>query len=173
MSISPAALALTSLSLEYSKIVASAAESDPKTFLREILRYLPRLYTTIIDIRPYETETEPEETGVIYDTVTEDQYEDARMAMTRVLGEYDMYLDTPAEQMQYSDTPVAVSLSEQLADIFQATADFASTMAQITPDMVPDAVSEMKYRFNSYLSGTICRALAAANYIYFNASFDQ
>lgn len=173
MSISPAALGLTSLAIEYCKAVAAAETTPSRQFLREVLRYLPRIYITVADIKPYGEDSEGDETGLIYDTVTEDQYEAARAQMAAILGADDMFLDTPVDDMQYSDTPVAVSLAELLADIYQAMADFAATMAQIQPDMVPDALSELKYRFASYLADIICRALKAANYIYFNATFDD
>lgn len=170
----PAALSLTSLAVEYCKAVAGAPNTEPRDFLRDVLRYLPRIYITVSDIRPYgdDTDDEPQETGAIYDTVTEEQYVAVLADMSRLLGANDMYLDTPVEQMQYSDTPVAVSLAEQLADIYQAMADFAATMAQITDDMVPDTLAELRYRFASYLADTICRALKAANYVYYNADFE-
>ena len=31
----------------------------------------------------------------------------------------------------------------------------------------------MKYRFTAYLSTTLCCALRAANYIYYNVQFDE
>lgn len=82
----PAALSLTSLAVEYCKAVAGAPTSEPRDFLRDMLRYLPRIY--------------------------------------------------------------------------------------ITDDMVPDTLSELRYRFASYLADTICRALKAANYVYYNADFE-
>ncbi len=170
----PAALSLATLSLEYCKVVATSSETMPRDFLREILRYLPRFYMTIADIHPYGDDASDSGTygtGAIYDSITEDQYETARSEMAKVLGENDMFLDTAVEDMQYSDTPVAVSLAELLADIFQNMGDFAATIAQATQDMVPEVLSEIKYRFSSYLSDTICRALRAANYIYYNAAF--
>ncbi len=170
----PAALSLTSLAVEYCKAVAGAPTSEPRDFLLDMLRYLPRIYITVSDINPYGdgADNEPQETGAIYDTVTEEQYEAVRTDMSTLLGPNDVYLDTPVEQMQFSDTPVAVSLAEQLADVYQAMADFAATMAQITDDMVPDTLSELRYRFASYLADTICRALKAANYVYYNADFE-
>ena len=173
--ISPAALGLAALSLEYCKAVAAAPQTHPRDFLREVLRYLPRIYITIADVKPYgdDSDADAAETGAIYDTVTEEQYEQARIEMATLLGEYDMYLDAPAEAMRYSDTPVAVSLAEQLADIYQNVADFAATIGQTTPELVPDVLSDMKYRFGEYLSDTLCGALKAANYIFNNASFEQ
>ena len=176
-SISPAALSLAGLALEYCKAVASCGDDEPRLFVREVLRYLPRIYITVSDLKPYGEDTdadaEPDETGLIYDTVTEDQYNQLRSLMSTVLGENDRYLDTPVEEMRFSDTPVAVSLAEQLADIYQTMADFAATVGQVTPDMMPEVLSELKYRFASYLSDTICSALRAANYVYHHATFDQ
>lgn len=174
--ISPAALGLAALALEYCKAVAAAPQTEPRDFLREVLRYLPRIYITVADIKPYGEaggDDEAAETGMIYDTVTEEQYEQARADMATVLGEYDMYLDAPADDMRYSDTPVAVSLAEQLADVYQNVADFAATIGQVAPDLVPEVLADMKYRFASYLSDTLCSALRAANYIYHNATFEQ
>lgn len=174
-SISPAALSLAALSIEYCKAVAASAMTEPRTFLRDVLRYLPRFYITISDLDPMGQgdSTDPEETGLIYNTVTEEQYDDARAAMSAVLGENDMYLDTPVEEMRFSDTPVAVSLAEQLADIYQNMADFAATVGQVTPDMIPEVLSELKYRFVTYLSDTICSALRAANYVYHHAQTEN
>lgn len=92
-----------------------------------------------------------------------------RDSISAVLGENDMYLDTAVEDMRYSDTPVAVSLSEQLADIYQQLADFAATVSQISSYEMPDVVSELKYRFDTYLSTVICSALRAADYTYRHA----
>lgn len=165
---------MAGLALEYCRAVSACSNTEPKIFVREVLRYLPRIYVTLMDLKPYgegtDADAEADETGAIYETVTEDQYNDVREAMSALLGENDMYLDTPVEEMRYSDTPVAVSLAEQLADIYQLMADFAATIAQSSPDFFPEILSELKYRFNDYISTIICSALRAANYIYFNAS---
>lgn len=170
-----AALSLATLALEYCKVMAEALATAPKPFLREVLRYIPRFYITIADIKAdpdSDFVDEAYETGAIYDSITEEQYEGARADMARVLGEHDVFLDTSVEDMRFSDTPVAVSLAELLADIFQCMADFAATMAQADDTLVPEILADLKYRFESYLSDTLCRALKAANYIYYNADLD-
>lgn len=173
--ISPAAISLAAMAVEYCRVVAGCTDAGPKDFLADVLRYLPRFYITISGLDPYGngSDADAEETGMIYDTLTEEQYESARTAMSAVLGENDMYLDTLVEEMRFSDTPVAVSLAEQLADIYQAMADFASTVGDAAPEVLPDVLSELKYRFTSYLSDTMCSALRAANYVYHNANFDR
>lgn len=173
--ISPAALSLAALSLEYCKAVTDAAMKQPREVLRDVIRYIPRIYITLCDLRPYDgdPDAEPEETGAIYDSVTEEQYNEVLDGLRTMLGANDIYLDTPVEEMRYSDTPVAVSLAEQLADIYQSVADCAATIGQTDPEMIPEVLSEMKYRFTAYLSTTLCCALRAANYIYYNVQFDE
>ncbi len=173
-----AALSLAALSIEYCKVVAGAETSTPRNFLREVLRYLPRFYVTMSDLHPYgddEEDSNPNEfmaTDAIYSTVEEEQYDAVREIMAKILGENDMYLDTSVDDMRYSDTPVAVSLAEKLADIFQNMADIASTIGQASPEMIPEILADVRYRFATFLSDTICSALRAANYIYYNADLN-
>lgn len=169
--INTAAITLVGLSVEYCRVVDSASETEPQTFLREVLRYLPRFYVTLTDLA--DSGEEAAENDSIYQILEEDGYNAAREAMAALLGEYDVYLDTPVEDMRYSDTPVGVSLSEQLADIYQAVGDFAGTVRQIPSEMIPDVVDDMLYRFNQYLSDTICSALRAANSIYQSKALAQ
>ena len=63
---------------------------------------------------------------------------------------------------------MAVSLSEQLADIYQTAFDFAQSMRQAPAEAVPDILADFKYRFDSYLSQTICSAMRATDFIYHN-----
>ena len=162
--INTAAITLVGLSVEYCRVVDAASETEPQAFLREVLRYLPRFYVTLTDIS--DRDEEPIENDTIYQILDEDGYNAARESMAALFGEFDVYLDTPVEDMRYSDTPVGVSLSEQLADIYQAVGDFAGTVRQIPAEMIPEVVDDMLCRFNQYLSDTLCSALRAANSLY-------
>lgn len=163
MSTPSSALALTGLAVEYCRELAAAEETDARTLLGQVLRYLPRIYVTISDL-----EGLPEDSGAIYATVTEELYDKVRADVSRTLGEDDVFLDTAVEDMKYSDVPVAVSLAELLADIFQAMADYAAAMAQATEEAAAEIIADLKARFEDSLADTICRALRAANYIYYS-----
>lgn len=169
-SLSPQAVKLAGLALEFCKVLAAAEETEAQAFLRECMRYLPRVYITLSDLKPYEGDEgegfEEYNTGAISDNVNEEQYNIVREGIAGILGEYDVYLDTPAEDMRFSDTPVAVSLSEQLADIFQTLADFAATMSVADAFTAPEVLAELKYRFKAYLSETLCASLRASNMLY-------
>ncbi|MDE6134449.1 MAG: DUF5063 domain-containing protein [Muribaculaceae bacterium] len=164
--VSTAAIGLVGLAVEYCRLIDNASQSDPQTFVRDILRYLPRFYITLSDLSFLDGDTE--ENGAICQIMEEDSYDAARQAMAAVFGEYDVYLDTPVEDMRFSDTPIGVSLSEQLADIYQNMRDFAQTVRQMPHHMIPQAVQDLACRFNEFLSDTICSALRAANSIYQN-----
>lgn len=169
--IRPEVIGLSGLAVEFCKILAAAPQTEPQQFLADVVRYLPRIYIAIGELKPYGDEEAPMDdeslnTDMIEASVNEEQYDDIRRGIAALLGEYDMYLDTPVEEMRFSDTPVAVSLAEQLADIFQNLADFAATLVSVDPMHMPEVLAELKYRFISYLSLTVCSALKAANYIH-------
>ena len=161
---------MAGLALEYCRAVSSCRDTEPRTFVREMLRYLPRIYVTLMDLKPYGEDTDADadadETGAIYETVTEDQYNDVRDAMSSVLGENDMYLDTPEYDMQFSDTAVAVSLAEQLADIYQQMFDMAYTLRDAPDQALPMVVDDIKFRFSDFLSQKICDSLRILNQLY-------
>lgn len=164
--IPPSAIALTGLAVEFCRLVDSCEGSEPAEFCRSVLRYLPRIYMTGLDLQPYGESDEGDDNGAIADSLEEDQYDSAAERVAALFGEYDTYLDTLVEDMRYSDTPVAVSLSEQLADIYQQTYDFSAAMREAVAENIPDILADFKYRFDNFLSETICTALRAANFIY-------
>ncbi|MDE5628275.1 MAG: DUF5063 domain-containing protein [Muribaculaceae bacterium] len=168
-SISPEALALTALAVEYCKAVENAGNTEAHEFLSGMLRSLPRIYIMLFDLKPYGEETDDFEslnTDAIPPVMREEEYADAVNVMSALFGEYDTFLDTSVEDMQYSDTPVARSLAELLADILQVMMDFAAAMKDTDDFSQADVLAELKYRFHSYLSEIICTALRTANMLF-------
>ena len=50
------------------------------------------------------------------------------------------------------------ALAEQLADIYQEMFNFASTVREASPETLAEVLADFKWRFDSYLSATICSA---------------
>ncbi len=164
-------LQLAALAVGYVRVVAGASTAEAQEFLYDILRLLPALYGNMLELKPYGddeggTDYDNYDTGAILPQITEEQYEAVSGAISTLLGQYDTFLDTPAEDMRYSDTPVAASLSEQLSDIYQTLADFATTVADAPSEAMPDILADLKYRFHAYLADTICTSQRVANVIY-------
>lgn len=57
----------------------------------------------------------------------EDYYDAVRMRVAALLGEDDTYLEVFEQDMKYSDTPIAASISEGLADLFQVFYNIVQT----------------------------------------------
>ena len=49
---------MAGLALEYCRAVSSCRDTEPRTFVREMLRYLPRIYVTLMDLKPYGEDTD-------------------------------------------------------------------------------------------------------------------
>lgn len=157
----PNSLAFIALCNEYCAAVEHARESGHDEFVDTMLRLLPRLYITASDLSGEMNELDT----YIADSLEEDYYESVRRAMEEVLGEDDAYLEVFEEDMKYSDTPIAASVAEGLADIFQVLYNFIDTVRDAPDALAEDALAAIKEDFGSYWSKPLCNVLRALNNI--------
>lgn len=158
---------LVGLCVEYCRLLDSATAqevNDARDFVRSLLGLLPRIYITAFDINL--SDEDEAAADDIPQRLDEDQYSAVAGACSRILGQEDTYLDTFSEDMKYSDTPIAASISESLADLYQAFYDFAHYVRELGADVLEGAAAEMKIRFTDYWSEQLCNALRALNRLY-------
>ncbi len=167
------AVALVALCHEYCSAVESCAETEPTDFCRSMLRLLPRIYITAFDLLPDGENEEGESTGAQYAALEEDEYFAIKDKLAALFGEHDTYLDTFSEDMKYSETPIASSIAEQLADLYQTAYDFVYTVRESASDFLPEILSDVKFRFNAYWSETLCNAQRAINSLYQKEVFTE
>ena len=67
--------------------------------------------------------------------------------------------------MKYSDTPIAASVSENLADLFQVFYDCIEAVRDVPDDVVMDALASVKEDFQSYWSRILCNVMRPLNSI--------
>lgn len=158
-------IAFIGLCNEYCTAVENARESERHEFTDNMLRLLPRIYISATDLR---TDIPDDEEPYIDDILDEDYYEALRRNMESLMGEDDVYLEVFEEDMKYSDTPVAASISEDLADIFQALYNFINTIRDTTDATARLALSGVRDDFRAYWSATLCNVLRALNHIKMN-----
>ena len=115
--LSPNVLSLIGLSNEYCMLLENVQDTDKTEFISEVLRLLPRIYITINDVSVSESDCPEDEYLMMGDYLDEDYYESVRRRTEALIGEDDMFLETFEEDMKYSDTPIAVSISEYLTYI--------------------------------------------------------
>lgn len=164
-SLSTNAIAFIGLCNEFCIAVENARESERGDFIDNMLRLLPRIYISATDLR---TDGMQDEAAYIDNVLEEDYYESVRRNMESLLGEDDVYLEVFEEDMKYSDTPVAASISEGLADIFQALYNFINTIRDATDETMAAALCGIKDDFRAYWSAPLCNVLRALNHLKMN-----
>ena len=175
-------LNLTALASQYCVEVENASERGRNEFVATMLQLLPKIYLEFNDIRPSSEKRAGEEDVDEFapvdlgqeekyyaDYVDEDYYENVRRHMETLLGPDDTYLETFEEDMKYSDTPIAASISESLADIFQPLYNYVSIVRDTDGEELEGAYRECHADFASYWSQTLCNVLRALNKIYYES----
>ena len=79
--------------------------------------------------------------------------------MAELLGEKDSFLSCQAEEMQYSDTPLAAFVSEYLADVYQQTVNLLGILRDENEEALPAAIGRCLFHFRSYYGLHLLEAL--------------
>ncbi len=160
---------LTALCAEYCDALENGREVAKEDLVNALLGYLPRIYFEFHDIDAGENVSLDEWGFGVSEHMEEEQYEAVRMQLAAVFGEDDTYLETFEKDMKYSDTPIATSISENLADIYQPLYDFVMEVRESSGENLEEAYRACKEAFVEYWSQTLCNVLRALNAIrYFN-----
>lgn len=165
--LTPNQLAFLALSNEFCQAVefTSDAASNRDDFIDTMLRLLPRIYICASDLpEPMMQEDE----AYIPASLDEDYYENVRRSMETLLGEDDTYLEVFEDDMKYSDTPIAASISEGLADIFQVLYNLTESVKDAPTELVALSLDAIKEDFASYWSRPLCNVLRAINAVKYN-----
>lgn len=166
----PNSLAFIALSNEFCQAVESASSMASATdFVEEMLRLLPRLYVTASDLKP-DALLSPDDSPFLESFLEEDLYEQVRDSIETLLGSDDVYLEVFEEDMQYSDTPIRATVSENIADIFQVLYNFVSTVRDAHPDVVNEALHAVSDEFASYWSQRLVNVMRPLNQLRYTSS---
>lgn len=106
--------------------------------------------------------------------VTEQDYEELRMRLQHLLAQNDDYLEVFVEDMKYSDTPVRKSISEDLADIYQALKNFVHSYRSGLEEVMIESVALCAYGFRTYWGQTLTNTLRAIHNVkYMNTEYSN
>ncbi len=153
-------VAFIGLANEYCQAIENCAGEERATFVEQMLKLLPRLYISITD-----SPVAYEFSDTVGDHLAEEQYTHTRNTLAALMGEEDTYLETFEEDMKYSDTPIAASVSENLADIYQDLYNFMVTVRESEGALSQQAIADCRYNFELYWSRALCNVLRALNNI--------
>lgn len=152
-------LAFLALSNEYCHAIETASETERDDFVATMLKLLPRLYISATDLP--DSILGPD--SFMPQSLEEDYYDSVRRNLEMLFGEDDTYLEVFEEDMKYSDTPIAASISEGLADIFQVLYNLTAYAQDAPVEEIPAALESVKEDFGAFWSKSLCNVLRALN----------
>lgn len=132
--------------VEFCGVVERCSESIRDEFVLTLARILPLLYLKAT-LLPDDV---PEDDDDLAHYVTEEQYEYLRNAVSDLLGKDDDYLEVFDDDMAYSDTPIAATISEGIADIYQDIRDLLEVYRYGNETLSRLAVCRCRENFISY-----------------------
>lgn len=156
--LSPNSIAFIGLAHEYCTNIENAREAEREDFIDAMLKLLPRLYISASDIK---VDSEPD--IYIDEKLDEDYYDSIRRNVEALMGPDDTYLEVFESDMKYSDTPIADSISEGLADIYQDLYNFIASVKDAPQDVINEIIAVCKENFETYWSQKLCNVLRALN----------
>lgn len=142
--------------------VENCLDNELEEFVDKITKTLPRIYLDFATIS-MEDIVEDAGYGMSSGYIDENYYNSMKENMERLFGEHDTYLETFEEDMKYSDTPIAATISESLADIFQPLYDFVYNVKEYNGENLEGAYKECKEGFDEYWSQTLCNVMRPLN----------
>lgn len=166
MQLSQNQIAVLSLANDCCTAMINAPASSLYEFVGSMTVILPQLYSAMLE------EVDSGNVSEFYSFsshyVDEDYYNSIRLGLETLLGEHDSYLETFEEDMKYSDTPIAASVAESLADIFQPLFNFTEAVRESEGASFADAFGECADAFQNYWSQTLCNVLRPLNQLRLN-----
>lgn len=142
---------------EYCLFLEKINSFSRKGFVEKIQKLLPLLYLKASLIPAVEDENveTPEK------FLTEVDYTFLLDKLSAKMGHHDNYLEVFDPGMQFSETPIEASISENLCDIYQDLKDFIFTFRLGTIELMTDAVWECKKNFNEFWGQKLVNCLRA------------
>ena len=146
-----------------------ASQYSRVDFTNKMLKMLPMLYLKATMITP----PEPVFDDLPEQFVSENEYLFVKEQIEQLLGEDDSYLEVFHPDMPMSDTPVAVFISEDIADIYQEIKDFAMNYQTLNTDVMNDALAECINAFGSHWGQKALNALRALHNCRYKDNFSD
>lgn len=164
---SPAVIEFVTVAAETCLFLENATEQTREDFIVKSVKILPLLYlkASLVEIPEVVFDDVPER------FVTEEDYLYVKEQVEQLLGADDSYLEVFHPDMAISDTPIAVFVSENLADIYQELKDFAANYQTIDTDIMNDALAACLKAFGEHWGQKALNALRALHAVRYGDNF--
>lgn len=131
------AIEFVTVAVQLCLYLEQAAEQEKTEFIDKMLCLLPLLYIKARLVPKRNEEVE----GYLERFVTEFEYDALRQMVAQKFGSDDAYLEVFVEDMRYSDEPITVFISENIADIYQEIKDLSCNYQTEDEEVMQEALS--------------------------------
>jgi hypothetical protein len=155
--------------LEYCVFVEKTKGTDKKTFVDNMTKVLPLLYLKVSIIPEIDADYESD----LEVKVDENFYSQVENNISELLGEDNLYLETFHPDIKLSDSPVAVKVSEDLADIYQDLGNFIAVFKNGQKETMNDSLLLCIENFKKYWGQRLVNALRALHFIKYKSEIEE
>ncbi len=151
------AIEFVTVAVQYCAYLENFAESAEPDLTGKLTKILPLLYlkATMVPETDMVNDEDPEI------SVTEDDYNYIASRLYNIYLNNDAYLEVFLQDMKYSDTPIAASISEDLADIYQDLKNFITIFERGITENMNDALYACMENFKAYWGQKLVNVLRA------------
>jgi hypothetical protein len=149
------------IALEFCVLAEKTGQDERDLFIGNIIKVLPLLYLKVSVIPSVTEDFESD----LETTVTEEMYSQVENRISGLLGDDNLYLETFHPDIQLSDSPVAVKISEDIADIYQDLGNFISVFKNGQKETMNDSLAACIRNFEKYWGQRLVNTLRALHYI--------
>lgn len=157
------------VALQYCAFLEELESMSQDDMTDKLTKVLPLLYLKASLVPPSEmySDDEPEI------SVTEDDYNYILSKIYAVFAENDTYLEVFMEDMKYSETPIAASISEDLADIYQDLRNFITVYERGITENMNDALTLCIDNFKMYWGQKLVNVLRALHSLKYSFNLSE
>lgn len=159
------AIEFVTVANQFCLLLESCRDLSRRDFIDKTTKILPLLYLKGALLEPVELMMEEP----LEQVVTEEDYLSVQSMVALLLGQHDDYLEVFHPDIQFSDTPIRVKLSENMADIYQDLKNLISLYQMGSNEIMNDALAACVENFRNFWGQQAVNALRALHNLRFGA----
>ena len=151
------------VSLETCSFIEQVSNYEKKDFISKLLKILPLIYlkASLLKLPKCNFEETPER------FVTEYDYERIHLSVAELLEASDDFLTVYTSDMQLSETPVYITVSELLADVYQEIKDYVLCCQYNDEEVQNDALNVCLSGFYEHWGQKLLSVMQALHNVYY------
>ncbi|MCL1868341.1 MAG: DUF5063 domain-containing protein [Paludibacter sp.] len=153
----------TTVVAECCRFLENLTDIKKSDFTNRALKLFSLLYVKTVMLNISDNQND----SAIERFVGEDDYNFIKEKIAQILGEDDSFLDTFNPDMPFSDTPIAATVSENIADVYQEIRDYAENYQSENEQIMNDALTVCIESFGEHWGRKLLNAICALHALKF------